>query len=199
VWFSGKSTGFVELSLMVTLNQYAAQLAALHGTEASGAARIELRPGMDFGAREKWWGAGGKRVRPHEGVDIQCFTDGGRNRHVLGAGGKVPALLSGEIIAICDDFLGQSVFVRGRDPFLGEIVAVHAHILPPGRVGDRIAGGAQIGVVAAGRGVVPPHLHLSLLRLPPGFSPGDLRWDILNQCGAGLFLAPFAGSCGMPK
>jgi len=177
---------------MLTLHQYAVLLSLLQGKGGNGTEKIELRPGMGFGALEKWWSRNEMRCRPHEGVDILCFDDGRRNKHFLGPGGKVPCLLTGEIIAICDDFLGQSVFVKGEDASLGDIIAVHAHILPQGRCGNRSVVGTEIGVVAPGKGSVPPHLHLSLLMLPPEFSMTDLHWEFLNQCGQELFLNPFS-------
>lgn len=177
---------------MLTIDQYAALLACLNEENANGVTKITLLPGMDFGDREKWWTRGGKRCRAHEGVDVVCGEDGAGERHFLGEGIKVPCLTSGEIIAICDDFLGQSVWVRGKSRSLGSIVAVHAHILPKGRLGDHVGRGAEIGMIAPAEGEVPAHLHLSLLRFNPALPWADIDWHYLNKCDWDLFLDPFA-------
>jgi len=153
---------------------------------------MTLLPGMDFGDREKWWTGGEKRSRPHEGVDLICFEDDAGTRHFLGEGIKVPSLVSGEIVAICDDFLGKSVFVEGESSSLGSIVAVHAHILPKGRRGDLVMTGEEIGMIAPPHGSVPAHLHLSLLRFTQALPWADIDWKYLNKCHSDLFLEPFA-------
>lgn len=177
---------------MVTIDQYAALLSRLNEKSVKGIKKITLLPGMDFRDREKWWIRGEKRCRPHEGVDLVCCEDDAGKRHFLGEGIKVPCLASGEIVSICDDFLGKSVFVRGESSSLGSIVAVYAHILPKGRRGDLVVTGEEIGMIAPTDGSVPAHLHLSLFRFSPALPWADIDWKYLNKCDWDLFLNPFA-------
>jgi len=177
---------------VLTLDCYAAQLAHLNGKRGQAVKNIILLPGMDFLDQEKWWVRGAWRCRPHEGVDVVCCADDAGEKCFLGEGLKVPCLISGEIVAICDDFLGKSVFVRGEGCSLGNIVAVHAHILTEVRLGDRVVTGEEIGMIAPTNGVVPAHLHLSLFRFSPGLPWGDIDWKYLNACDLSLFLDPFA-------
>lgn len=184
-------TVFVEFAVL-TIDQYAQLLARLNEKNMHGVKKIVFLAGMDFGDREKWWTRSGRRRRPHEGVDVVCGEDSAGERHFLGEGVKVPSLTSGEIVAICDDFLGQSVLVRGASRSRGSIVAVHAHILPKGRRGDLVEAGEEIGVIAPTEGPVPAHLHLSLLGFNPALPWADIDWQYLNKCDWDLFLDPFA-------
>ncbi|MCK9296822.1 MAG: M23 family metallopeptidase [Desulfobulbaceae bacterium] len=177
---------------MLTIDRYAALLARLNVKSGKAIKNIILLPGMDFLDRGKWWVGGEWRCRPHEGVDVVCWADDAGEKHFLGEGIKVPCLLAGEILAICDDFLGQSVFVRGDGGSLGDIVAVHAHILTKVRLGDRVVAGEEIGMIAPGNGPVPAHLHLSLLRFSPALPWAGIGWKHLNACDRSLFLNPFA-------
>jgi hypothetical protein len=113
-------------------------------------------------------------------VDLVCGEDDAGKRHFLGEGIKVSCLASGEIVSICDDFLGKSVFVRGESSSLGSIVAVHAHILPKGRRGDLVVTGEEIGMIAPTDGSVPAHLHLSLFRFSPALPWADIDWKYLK-------------------
>ena len=182
----------MEIYPVLTIDQYAALLSCLNEKSAKGIKKITLLPGMDFRDREKWWNRGEKRCRPHEGVDIVCCEDDAGKRHFLREGIKVPCLTSGEIVSICDDFLGKSVFVRGESRSRGSIVAVHAHILPKVRRGDLVVTGEEIGMIAPTNGSVPAHLHLSLFRFSPAVPWADIDWNYLNKCDWDLFLNPFA-------
>ncbi|MBU0964922.1 MAG: M23 family metallopeptidase [Proteobacteria bacterium] len=176
---------------MLTLDQYAVLLAGLNGKSGKDIKNIILLPGMDFRGREKWWARGEWRCRPHEGVDVVCCEDDAGEEQFLGEGTKVPCLLSGEIVALCDDFLGKSVFVRGEGYSFGDFVAVHAHILTKVRPGDRVVTGEEIGVIAPANGTVPAHLHLSLFRFSTELPWGDIDWQYLNSCDLSIFLNPF--------
>lgn len=176
---------------MLTIDQYTAHLQQLNEKSCGVINKITLLPGMDFLDQQKWWTKGGRRSRPHEGVDLVFWSDEHGKRHFLRAGLKVACLISGEIVAICDDFLGKSVFVRGNDRSYRDIVAIHAHILPIGRVGDRLSTGEEIGIIAPATGVVPAHLHLSMLRDSPALSKEEMNWQYLNRCEMNRFLNPF--------
>ncbi len=148
-----------------------------------------FEPGMGFADHQKWWEKG-DRVRPHEGVDISLYEDKRGARHVLSEKTKVPFFLSGRVVAICNDFLGKTVFVHGNCRDYGEVIAAHAHILPavvPGRI---VTAGEIAGRFAPANSKVPAHFHLSLIRFPPACSLTELDWNFLNTCDQGLFLEP---------
>lgn len=146
--------------------------------------------GMGFGDFQKWW-EDGLRMRPHEGVDISQYNDIHGTCHVLGEQTKVPFFLSGKVVAICDDFLGKTVFVHGLCRKYGEVVAGHAHIIPAVLPGMNIMAGEVAGQFAPPNSKVPAHFHLSLIRFPPGCRLKDLDWNFLNNCEQELFLEPF--------
>ncbi|MBI5559483.1 MAG: hypothetical protein HY885_17815 [Deltaproteobacteria bacterium] len=148
-------------------------------------------PGMAFGDREKWWAPGETRSSPHEGVDLYCYRAADGKDHFLRAGMKVPHLISGKVIAICRDFLGNSVFVMGADGLFGSLLAVYGHIAARDICGDMVYKGDEAGVIASSTGAVPSHLHLSLLKIPAEFSVENLDWKYLNKCHGNLYLNPF--------
>jgi hypothetical protein len=140
--------------------------------------RWRLKPGMAFGADHFWWPAAGKkRPRPHEGIDFFCYEDTRKRVHYL-AGGLVPCPCHGEVVGLCPDFLGHSVFVRAAGP-CGPGIYVLAHVAPSVDLGQIVAPGQGVGTVAAGTGRVPGHLHVSLLGGGPGDLPAQLSWPAL--------------------
>ncbi len=155
--------------------------------EALNAIRIRrwiIRPGMGFGAAEKWWD-GGIRAAPHNGLDLRLYEDADGREAALGEATLVPALEDGEAVTIIRDFLGESVFVAHSDG----IISAYGHLRPLCRVGDKLRRGQAIAKLSERPGMpVPPHLHISLLRLPKGFDVAGLTWRALD--GAAEFLDP---------
>ena len=87
-------------------------------------------PRMLFGAADKWWGDGGKRVIPHEGVEFCLFLDGLGRLSCLGEGMRIPAMYDGTVAAMIDDFLGTSIILEHRLP---EWPPVPHYLRPRGR------------------------------------------------------------------
>ena len=142
-------------------------------------------PGMLFGSREKWWPDTGSRPTAHEGLDICYFTDGlGRDRQFDPAV-KVPVMAAGTVIAVCDDFLGRSVFLEHLS---GGMISVYAHIIPLKTIGpgSGISEGGVIGRVADTTGRknrMPAHLHVTVMKIPEGLPGEQLNWNFI--CGSG--------------
>ncbi len=144
-------------------------------------------PGMLFRAGQQWWGRGGPRPQPHEGVDICWFRRHQGERGALLTSTLIPAPFAGQIVNITPDFLGQSIWLSHPDllpagPTLLTALG-HTNPLPHLQVGQRVAAGRPLAHLAApaGRSTVPPHLHLSVAILPPTIAPQDLSWQLLGQ------------------
>jgi len=150
-----------------------------------------FRPGMLFSAKDRWWGDGGARTTPHEGLDIAFFKTATSDMCRLPEGAKVPAIFDGEVVKICRDFLGKSIFVKHKTIGMGtsHLVTIYGHTEPRCAVepAAQIAEGDIIATVAAAaaKGVpVPSHLHISLAWIPDSLSLQRLGWeDIGNQKG----------------
>lgn len=143
-----------------------------------------FRPGMGFGAAEKWW-AEGTRTSPHNGLDLRLYEDAEGREAALDGHSLVPALDDGEVVALIGDFLGESVFVAHSDG----IVSAYGHLRPLCNVGDRVRRGQAIATLSERPGMtVPPHLHLSMIRLPEGYDLAGLTWQRLDS--AARYLDP---------
>lgn len=167
--------------------QFDGRLRRLNGLANPGFKEWVFRPAMLFGSSDKWWGAGGRRDSPHEGLDL-CFyrtTDGNIQR--LNAGIKIPALFGGEVVNVIEDYLGESVFVRHR-PFENSgrlLYTVYGHIVPSPSVspGKSLSEGDVIGVISGGRhsATAPPaHLHISAAWIPASFPADKLNWGAIG-------------------
>ncbi|MCB2181182.1 MAG: M23 family metallopeptidase [Desulfobulbaceae bacterium] len=164
----------------------------INGKRAGDFKNWFFMPGMGFEDCEKWWGGGGMRVRPHEGVDLCCYEDRKGERLFLSEQTRIPSISSGEIVAICKDFLGHTVFVKNGEEDFGEIIIAYAHIQPYCQLGDFVQTGDPVGeICATTREKILPHLHLSLLLPPPELKYKDLNWQYLNNCKKDIFLNPF--------
>jgi hypothetical protein len=148
-----------------------------------------FHPGMLFGSDRKWWGNGGTRTAPHEGIDLFLYRDNSSATQQLRAGAKIPAVFDGTIVQVCDDFLGKSVFVRhdGIEHQGNRLLTIYGHV-SPGHGMHRsaaVTGGETIASIADAPAVrdtgVPPHLHLSAAWISDSVSPAGLDWDNLRD------------------
>jgi len=154
-------------------------------------------PGMLFGARERWWGSGGSRDRPHEGLDL-CFYRGidGQD-HSLGEGTQIPVIYEGEVIKIDDDFLGKSVYVC-HDIYDGRgnrLFTIYGHTRPGAhiRTGKCLDEGELFAVIANKGGIkagAPPHLHISIAWVPKSVSNERIDWSKIGDPDMVVLLDP---------
>ena len=145
--------------------------------------RWRFYPGMLFGNLEKWWPDAGPRPTAHEGLDICYYTDALGEDLQFDPGVRVPVMTAGTVLALCDDFLGRSVFLahgQEQEP----LISVYAHIRPLAAVGPGFvaSAGEVIGTVAdtAGRrNRMPAHLHLTIMKIPAGVPAASLDWTFI--------------------
>ncbi len=145
-------------------------------------------PGMLFGAGEKWWGKGGKRDTPHEGLDICYYRTTNQYTKQIELGTKIPALYPGIVTAICDDFLGKSIFIKHAQYHKTgtTLYTAYGHTIPAREIqpGIKVQEGELIGTAADPRtkkAKVPCHIHLSAAWIP-GVQPGNgLNWEVMKN------------------
>ncbi len=126
-------------------------------------------PGMLFNRSEKWWGDGGQRALPHEGVDFCLFRDGLGALLRLDAGTLIPAMYDGVVVALIDDFLGTTIVLEHRRRGAGAaFLTVYGHTDPRKTLqpGSRVTEAEIIGRIAApgkSNASALPHLHVSVV------------------------------------
>ncbi len=147
---------------------------------------------MGYGDLEFWWsGLPKKRPRVHEGIDFFCYEDRRGRIHSL-ARILVPAPCGGEVVALCPDFLGQSLFLRVDQPNSHRTIVVLSHLASHVEVGQRVEQGEVVGRIVETQGAVPGHLHVSFLRGDDQDLPAKLSWPALLGQQRLRFIRPFS-------
>jgi hypothetical protein len=152
-----------------------------------------LQPGMLFSAPGKWWGDGGLRPRPHEGVDLHCYLNRAGHPGRLEPGILLPALATGRIIRIAEDFLGHSIFVihELKDDSGKILLSIYGHVDPLLSPEGEVVAGEILAAIARPRTPgVPAHLHLSMAWLPVDFPLNRLDWQTLDEASGVILLDP---------
>jgi hypothetical protein len=144
-------------------------------------------PGMLFNAPNKWWGDQGRRDKPHEGLDLCLYRD--RRDRVLRIDTKtrIPVMYDGEVVAIVNDFLGESVILEHGFSHRDErnFCSIYGHTNPHeglhvGRIvkeGEVIAALADSGNLEA---KMFPHLHISLGWTSKSISYDQVDWETIG-------------------
>jgi murein DD-endopeptidase MepM/ murein hydrolase activator NlpD len=149
-----------------------------------------FRPGMLFGASEKWWDPGEVRARPHEGLDLCFYRDKKGNEHLLTKDTMVPVIYRGEILKIEDDFIGKSVYV-GHDDYMGDrnrLYTIYGHIKPAEDLkrGVILEEGDIIGAIAEPareKTNIAAHLHISVALISKSLHSENLTWKVMADSG----------------
>jgi hypothetical protein len=156
-----------------------------------------FHPAMLFGSNRKWWGDLGKRDRPHEGLDICRYWTEEKEIRYLGEKTKVPVIFEGRVVKVCNDFLGESLFIsHGTFERNGSLLyTIYGHIKPSSRLvpGHRLIGGDIIGTIADARKssrTIPPHLHVSVAWIPHTVSAQELHWRIIRDLAEVILVDP---------
>ena len=155
-------------------------------------------PGMLFGSRDGWWGSGGSRDCPHEGVDLCLYRDNrGTIRHLPHAALAIPVLYDGTVVNVVEDYIGTSLFVLHdtHDAEGNQLCTIYGHTDPVADMecGVLLREGSIIATIAdAGKKKVKmsSHLHLSIAWIAPPYPHGRLDWKYLAQGESALLVNP---------
>ncbi|MCK5312353.1 MAG: M23 family metallopeptidase [Desulfobacteraceae bacterium] len=149
--------------------------------------------GMLFLSPDAWWqnrngSQPDKRRTLHEGVDILLFQGMSKQIQKLNTDTLVPSATNGEVINICEDFIGKSIIVRHNISFQQtlDLIFVYAHILPNSslKIGTTLKQGDIIASIAKTdkkKTALPPHLHLSVIEIPKQIPAAHLNWDYFSD------------------
>ncbi len=172
------------------------RLVSANRLEDNGFSEWLFYPGMFFLDKKKWWGDGGPRQAPHEGVDFCFYRTSAADHRRLQPQARIPAVAAGRVLAIIDDFLGKSIIMHhpvldwGKD----RVCTIFGHTVPLAGLsaGEPIAAGEIVARLAActrSRGP-GPHLHVSLALIDRRLTGKELTWPALSRSGAALLLDP---------
>lgn len=143
--------------------------------------------GMGFQEARQWWGVGGLRKTPHEGIDLFYFRDHLNTIKTMSSQSLVPPLMAGEVVAVFPDFIGQSILFRhfirqGRY----ELLTLFGHLLP----GQGIVPGKRVHCLDCSVGMfapakkdqkVPGHLHISIFWCAVDCHLSQIDWSMIRN------------------
>jgi len=169
-----------------------------NGLTESGFYEWAFYPGMLFLSRERWWGSGGLRDRPHEGVDFCLYRDReGSINHIPNRPLAIPVLYEGTVVHLVEDYIGTSLFVLHDlyDTSGRQLYTIYGHTDPCEgiRSGVAVKEGSMIATIAdAGKkkAQMSSHLHLSIAWISPAYPHERLDWKSLAVQGRALLVNP---------
>jgi hypothetical protein len=145
-------------------------------------------PGMLFQSKERWWGNGGLREMPHEGIDLCLYTDQSGSTRALDVAAPIPVMYRGCVRHIIDDYLGKTIFMAHEifNDAEKQLYSIYGHIEPPGRIarGMILEEGEIVGSIAGTedrRFKIIPHVHISVAWISRNFPPEQLNWQSMNE------------------
>lgn len=161
----------------------------------TGIEKFYLYPGMEFQSEVKWWPDSGVRPTLHEGIDFCYYRNSSGEEFVFTPEIRVPVMAAGQVVAICQDYLGQTVFLDHLYDSPLRFLSIYAHMVPSKdlQAGQRVSAGEIIGEVAdtAGRkNRMPTHLHLSIMQVDKEVVPEHFTWDLICNSERGSLLNP---------
>jgi len=171
---------------MKRFSEYLATIARINNLGMGQPVEWLFHTGMLFSTREKWWGDFKSRASAHEGIDITYFRTKPREVCRFDDTIIIPAMEDGQIINICNDFLGKTLVVdleNNEDSDIRVFLA-YAHILPEKELieGDRLKKNDIIARVCdTGKNPqLPPHLHFSCFEVKKHILPEYLNWTLFS-------------------
>lgn len=145
-------------------------------------------PGMLFQSFQKWWGRGGERATPHEGIDLRLYSTVRDEQLAVQPDMKVPSPYAGSVVGIIPDFIGQSVFVRHGDLWKPgfHLFTLFGHTKPRPEVtrGSELKEGevaATIADASTKHGDLQSHLHISQAWIDDTIAFDAISWDKIND------------------
>ena len=154
-----------------------------------------LYSGMEFGSRKKWWPDTGMRPTAHEGIDICYYCDAAGTEKALAIETNVPVMAPGRVVAVCQDYLGYSVFLDHQYEDTLRFLSVYAHIVPHKDIiaGRQLQPGDVVGSIADTTGRknrMAAHLHITLMQVESSVSPEEYDWDLINRSRRSQLIDP---------
>ena len=163
--------------------------------EESGFKCWVFLPGMLFGDHIEWWGDGCRRRTEHEGLDFATGMLPNGEICRIPEGVPARALVDGDVAAVLDDFIGQTVVVRHSTLSRpnGDIFhTLLSHIQPQVRQLNTVAKGQIIGRVGKSpKTGAPAHLHLSGAWIPRRLAAHEICMDHMHPAFELVALANF--------
>jgi murein DD-endopeptidase MepM/ murein hydrolase activator NlpD len=178
----------VEKNAGLPASKFCENLLRSNNLAARGFSEWAFHPGMLFNSQEKWWGDGGRRTSPHEGIDLCLYCDGSGALHHLDSGTAVPVIFQGHVKRIIEDYLGSTLFVAHDicDSEKNQCYTIYGHVTPaPGiALGAAVSEGKIIAAIAdteRKKAHIIPHLHISIAWVPENFPADQLTWESMNR------------------
>jgi murein DD-endopeptidase MepM/ murein hydrolase activator NlpD len=183
------------MNFSLRISRFSEHLIRANSLDRQGLKEWAFYPGMLFNSPEKWWGDRGKRERPHEGLDVCMYRNAKDEIIRLDKKTKIPAMYDGIVVRILDDFLGHSVMIEHALPDNRKFCTIVAHTVPHQdmRAGMKVREGDIIAAVAdesRSKGVIQPHLHISIGLVSEDVSYVDLEWGNIYESNMLTLLDP---------
>lgn len=180
---------------MIKFSRFLEKISHLNGLGKGASIQWCFYPGMLFSSWDKWWDDFGTRSTIHEGIDITYYETQDGNQHQFTKTTQIPALDSGKILNICNDFLGQTLVIEHPESGVSTketektkgkiIIYAYAHINPNKllKIGGFIQKDDPIATVCSTvkNPKLPPHLHLSCFEVPSEIPCNALNWDLFSK------------------
>ena len=177
--------------------RFSEYLIGYNGLSERGFRKWVFYPGMVFNSTDKWWGMGGERDKPHEGLDLCLYRDEDGGNYSLGTTAKVPVMYEGVVVRIIDDFIGKSVFVSHAiyDGKGNQLHTIYGHVEPcDGIIRDTILNEGNIIATITDakkkKAKMSSHIHISVAWIPKTLYYKKLNWETLNDSSIVTLLDP---------
>lgn len=157
-----------------------------NGLDKKGFSKWFFYAGMEYGARNTWWGEKRARTRPHEGMDLRFYRRVDGKIFSIDDKAKIPAMYDGIIVKIMEDFLGKTIIMEHSFPDIGQgiFLTLYGHTAPAINleIGQRVKEGDIIATLSLSKRLKAPapHLHLTLV-----WRPTPVPYDILDWTNIG--------------
>lgn len=187
----------MNLKWMLPRTRFGEYLVGLNNLDERGFEKWVFHPGMLFHSTDRWWGNGGRRDHPHEGLDLCLYRDRYGNDHTLDETIRIPLMFDGDVVHIVNDFIGQSLFLI-HDAYDGQghqLYSIYGHTEPYDGIaeGKAIHEGTVIATVKDTRkqkAKMMPHLHLSVAWISKSLPHDKLNWKTIRDPGIATLLNP---------
>ena len=145
------------------------------------------------------------RAHPHEGIDIYLTQDDETGVKKMRPPLRIPAMLSGSLVHIHRDFLGETLYIRHLEIRQGNTVLHtlygHVSIIPSASAGEvgpghpcssRINRGQAVGAISypPATSTVPAHLHISCAWIEEDLPINKLNWENMSTHAHVRFIDP---------